>query len=65
MYLSAAAALMLVLGGCGSLYSDHSASAYRSMAGFTRENTPRVGPPVAAATDVSAQPIWGMPNSGW
>lgn len=46
--LGAAAVLMLLLGGCGDLYGGHGGDAYRSNAGFTRENPPPVGAPVSA-----------------
>jgi hypothetical protein len=43
-----AAALMILVAGCGDLYSDHASEALRSNAGFTRENPPPVGPPVSS-----------------
>ena len=46
-HIGAAAALMLLLDGCGDLYGDHTGEALRSNARFTRENPPPVGPPVS------------------
>lgn len=51
-----AATLVLLLGGCGDLYSNHSGEAYRSNAGFTRENPPPVGPAVTGSAAVPAGP---------
>jgi hypothetical protein len=44
-----AAAVLLLLGGCGDFYGDNAGEALRSNAGFTRENPPPVGPPVSTA----------------
>ena len=68
-HLGAAAALMLLLDGCGDLYSDHADEALRSNARFTRENPPPVGPPASAPamgqrdpSDVGADRSRGAPG---
>ncbi|HEX4194838.1 MAG TPA: hypothetical protein VHY80_17150 [Stellaceae bacterium] len=70
IYLGGAAALMLLLGGCDSLYSDHSGEAWRSNGGFTRENPPAVEPPVTGpaigpggGSDVGANPSQSAPSA--
>jgi hypothetical protein len=63
-----AAAVLLLLGGCGDFYGDNAGEALRSNAGFTRENPPPVGPPVAAPamalrhpSDAGANPSQAAP----
>ena len=54
-HFTAVVALIILLGGCGELYSDHAGEALRSNAGFTRENPPPVGPPVSLRPAGAAQ----------
>jgi hypothetical protein len=67
-----AAAALILLGGCGELYSNHAGEALRSNAGFTHENPPPVGPPVSAPamgpgnrSDVGDNASQGAPTGGF